>query len=191
MQVGAVSWPVVITSLRDSSLTEYPKNTEKLDIKARSMVATVNVIEGETNLLIGLDMQRHMMIQLDAVNNKCWKIDRSRPGVERFILMAQVAGTGLLCIRVDNWEAAEPAYNAFGRSSPCFETMNVEKIRAEYPGQVVGEEHDAEVLDTNISVKMPEHFDLVDSDDMLETEAVGADNPYHPSNVCWCPEAEE
>ena len=48
--------------------------------------------------------------------------------------------------------------------------------------EIVGEEYDVEVLDTNIPMKIkePEYFDLVDSDAMVEAETAGVDDPIPP-----------
>ena len=46
-----------VSHVCDHKLTDYPKDIEKHKVKANSMVATCNVIEGATNLLFGLDMQ--------------------------------------------------------------------------------------------------------------------------------------
>ena len=67
--------------------------------------STINEIEGDTKFLIGLDSQRHTRIRLDVLDNVCTRV---LPGgnicISRPIKLGQVQGSGLLCIRMDEFE---------------------------------------------------------------------------------------
>ena len=56
--------------------------------------ADTNEVEGNTNFLMGLDMQRQLKIRLDVVDNTCYRELPS--GKRRPISLAQAAGSGLL-----------------------------------------------------------------------------------------------
>ena len=92
---------MVIAALADDH-TEYPEDAERLEVRPHSLACTVDVVDSDSNFLIGLDMQRLMKIELNAIENKVWKHEKGNTGVKHLILMVQAAGTGLLCIRVDN-----------------------------------------------------------------------------------------
>ena len=64
--------------------------------------AELNVVQGATNFLMGLDLQRFLRIELDVIDNVCAKQDKRGKWIP--VELAQAAGSGLFCIRVDRFE---------------------------------------------------------------------------------------
>ena len=69
-----------------------------------TMLAQTNVVEGDANFLMGLDLQRFLKINLGVVDHVCHK--RDKQGIRRPMQVAQAAGSGLLCLRVDRFDDA-------------------------------------------------------------------------------------
>ena len=62
---------------------------------------STNEIEGEPDLLMGLDLQRFLHTRLDVVSGTCMITTNS--GEIRPMKYVQAAGSGLLCVRVDEF----------------------------------------------------------------------------------------
>ena len=93
MMTGRVSWPLIVVAEGES------QDDWAIPI---SVSASTNQVEGTSNFLMGLDMQRLLRIRLDVVSNECTR--ELKDGSRREVQLAQAAGSGLPLIRVDDFE---------------------------------------------------------------------------------------
>ena len=85
--VGEVAWPFVVTAEKNFA----------------SMLGTItNVVDGSANFLLGLDLQRALCLTLKIPKGTC--SIRDLKGNKHNVERCQVEGSGLLCIRIDNFE---------------------------------------------------------------------------------------
>ena len=105
-----------------------------------AMSVEVKQIEGNTNFLMGLDLQRHLMLKLDVIENECRR--RLPPGEWRKVELAQASRTGLLCIRIDDFERHDRATRRLGQ-------QNAAQVFAKYDSSISNAEHDETVARTD------------------------------------------
>ena len=100
---GKTSWPLIVMAEGESP------NDWAIPI---SISACTNQVEGNTNFLMGLDMQRQLRIRLDVVSNECTR--ELKDGSRREVQLAQAAGSGLPIIRIDDFERHDEFLESFG-----------------------------------------------------------------------------
>ena len=92
--VGKLRWPLLVVAESDEGVHEVPFYVE----------CETNEVQGNANFLMGLDLQRYLKIRVDVVSNTCTM--QCDSGKLRKLELAQVAGSGLLCVRIDRFEEA-------------------------------------------------------------------------------------
>lgn len=130
-----VGWPMVV-------VTEPEFLGEVVDPIAMSV--EVNQIEGNTSFLMGLDLQRQLMLKLDVIENECRQ--RLPSGEWRKVELAQASRTGLLCIHIDDFERHDRAARRLGQPTTA-------QVFAEYESSISTAEHDETVTRTDSEIE--------------------------------------
>ena len=104
----------------------------------------VNVVQGDNELLFGLDMIRFLRIDLDPLRNQCWQWNKDFTQ-RRMLPHAQVEGSGLLAIRIDNWEGTMKESARRHGLHPMVRRYDKDVLRDQFPCDIVGEEDEKQI----------------------------------------------